>query len=151
MTSVIRLTFLVILRMNHPRIWVPPTPIQKLSINFKIEFPESRTKILISSESAWLTESDPFFRNRKKRLRKKVMKILIPGIHPTNTISMRSYKIWLENFQTRVLYQLFSDLDFERQEKSYRFLFIIFMNNYKLFMKVWAFLIFSCINTILCT
>ena len=39
MTTVIRLTYCVILRMEHPRIWVPPTLFQKLSEIFKNRFP----------------------------------------------------------------------------------------------------------------
>ena len=81
MTSVKIYTQLVILGIKHPRMWVPSTQFQKLSKNFKIEFPGNWTKILISPESEWFTESVPNFWNRSW---KKVLSISHPGIQPTH-------------------------------------------------------------------
>ena len=48
-TGVIRLKHWVIFRMKHPRICVTPTQFQKISNNFKIEFPEFPNILLLQS------------------------------------------------------------------------------------------------------
>ena len=78
MTSVIRYSRRVISGTKHPRIWVPPTQLQKLSENFKIELPWNGSKIFISLESALFTESIPCFLNRKIAPTKKLCRFLIP-------------------------------------------------------------------------
>ena len=52
MTSVIRSTHWMILRIKHPRIFTPPTHFPKFVENFKIEFSGNQTKTLLSPESA---------------------------------------------------------------------------------------------------
>ena len=42
--------------MKQPRIWVPPTQLEKISTNFKIKIPGKRTKVFIFQELAWFTE-----------------------------------------------------------------------------------------------
>ena len=68
----------VISGIKHLSIWVSPTQFQKLSNNFKIEFPANRTKNLISPESEWFTESVPNFWNEKFAQGKKFCRFLIP-------------------------------------------------------------------------
>jgi len=48
---------------------------------FKSKFPGNRIKLLVCTDSAWFTESVPIIRN-KKRINKKVIGILKPGIKP---------------------------------------------------------------------
>ena len=59
MTSVIRYTPLVILRIKNPRIWPQPTKFQYLSEIFKLEFQGNWARFFISPDSACLTESLP--------------------------------------------------------------------------------------------
>ena len=78
MIGVIRCTHWVILIMKHPRIWLPPTQIQSWSKNFKIGLPGNWTKVLMSSESEFFTESFPVFWNKKIVHAKKLCPPLIP-------------------------------------------------------------------------
>ena len=84
MTGVIRLAFKLILGVNHPRIWTPPTQFRKSKKYFKIRFQGNFIKILISSESAEFTDSFPILENKKNRSKKKVMAIPNPGIQPND-------------------------------------------------------------------
>ena len=83
----------VILRMKHPRIWMPPTQFQKLSKNFKIEFPGRWTKIFISPESAWFTELFSDFQNIKIGHKKKLYRFLFPEFNLSIHSCITSIKI----------------------------------------------------------
>ena len=78
MTSIKRYTHLAILRGKHPRIRAAPTQFLNFGKIFKIEFPGNWTKILISSESAWFSESFLIFWIKKIAHRKKLSLFLIP-------------------------------------------------------------------------
>ena len=58
--------------IQRPRIWVPPTEVQKLIINFKIGIPGNWMKLL------------NHFRFLKLKERKEVMPNPNPGIQPTH-------------------------------------------------------------------
>ena len=78
MTCIIKLALKVILGVNYPRIWMPPTQFQKFHKYFKIHFPGNCIKILISPESGCFTDSFPTFENKKIAYRKKLWRFLIP-------------------------------------------------------------------------
>ena len=78
MTSVIRSTHWMILRIKHPRIFTPPTHFPKFVENFKIEFPGNQTNTLLSPESESLNQFQ--FTKIKNQSQKKVMPISNPGI-----------------------------------------------------------------------
>ena len=77
MTSLIRLTHWVIIRMNHPRIRVLPTHFQKISKISKIELPRNWTGMLISPESACFIELVLIFWKKKLLTEKKLSWFLI--------------------------------------------------------------------------
>ena len=56
----------------------PPTHFQKFVKNFKTRFSGNRTKILISSEAAYFTDSFLVFWNKKIARRKKLWRFKIP-------------------------------------------------------------------------
>ena len=98
MTGVIWLTHWVIFRIKHPRILVPPTQFQKMSKNFKIEFPRNRTKILLSPESAWFTELVQIFWNKKSL---KLQDFFIPEFN-LDMEEMEDLKIQNEELKDRL-------------------------------------------------
>ena len=97
MTSVIRYTHWAILRIKRPRISMQPTQFQNLSKIFKIEFPGNWTKSLIYPESAWFTDSFPFFENKKIAHRKKLWRFLLPEFNLLETVQFyfsKSYSLF---------------------------------------------------------
>ena len=75
----------VISGIKHLSIWVSPTQFQKLSNNFKIEFPGNWTKTL----SDLMNQDDSLkqfqiFDIKKSLMEKKVLSISHPGIQPTD-------------------------------------------------------------------
>ena len=72
------------------------TQIQKLSKNFKIEFPGNWRKTLISPESAWLTELFPIFWKEKKPTQ-KIIPIFHSGIQSNHfRFHQKSKIIWMK-------------------------------------------------------
>ena len=110
MTSIKRYTHLVILRGIHPRILVPPTHFQENSKKNKVGFSWNRTKIFISPESAWITESVPIFLNKKIAHTKKLCRFQIPEFNLAMPLLLMTLLTDHSTLFVQVLHQVFQHL-----------------------------------------